>query len=1006
MSLSMPSVRARFGQLAMPLQLPVALVIFAASGFAGLIYESIWSHYLKLFLGHAAYAQTLVLAIFMGGMALGAWLASRVSARLTNLLLAYAVVEAAIGVASLLFHQTFVAATVFAFDRVIPQIGGGMGVELFKWGLASILILPQSILLGATFPLMAAGLVRLRPERSGYVLSMLYFTNSLGAAAGVLASGFYFIPAVGLPGTLAAAAVVNLAVAAAVALLPTLAPAAVPVPPPPVNAPRAAGASRLLLAVAAITGLSSFMYEVGWIRMLSLVLGSSTHAFELMLAAFILGLAFGGLWVRRRIDATASSEGLLGIVQLAMGVAAVATLPVYAWTFEAMEFSMNSLARTDGGYLVFNVVSQGLALAVMFPAAFCAGMTLPLITASMLRRGAGERAIGQVYGANTAGAIAGVALAVHVGFPYFGLKGLIVAAAAIDVALGLVLLIRGASGSRRAFAWSAAAASASIVLVTGLALQFDAARLASGVFRTGILQPAGKYEVQAHIDGKTASVSVVRSGDVLGVRTNGKSDGAVRVEGAEPHHDEIMMTLLGALPQILAPRARQVANIGFGTGMSTHVMLASEALDVVDTVEIEPAMVRAAAHFRPLNARALDDPRSRVHYEDAKTYFASRQARYDVILSEPSNPWVSGVAGLFSTEFYRDVRRYLRDEGLLFQWVHTYEMTPALLATILLAVDENFSDYELWVPNEGDLIIVAAKNGRVPRPDGRALENPRLRAELARFTIRSMDDLLLHRLAGKATLAPYFAAFGAEPNSDFFPILDVQAPRARFVGAYASELLLLLQTGLPLLELFDARARLPDPAALSASTRPWLTRATHARQAGVLANFFRSGDEKALAPLNAALMSDVIVVRAALVECRLSAPSRALIDALSSVARLVNQHLPRSGREAFWSKASGSRCAVPAQVRAWVRLHTAAGALNAEQMADAAAAILTGPDELSAGQRAHLVAVRMAGLILTGRQMLAQREFVAARGRVGDDASTKAMFRFLVARSHAAAPAD
>jgi spermidine synthase len=989
------------GQLRSVAVLWVALAVFTASGFSGLIYESIWSHYLKLFLGHAAYAQTLVLAIFMGGMAAGAWLASRFSARLRNLLLGYAVVEALIGVASLGYHEAFVAATALAFDRAIPAIGPAPAIEAFKWGVASLLILPQSVLLGMTFPLMAGGLLRLLPERSGYTLALLYFTNSLGGAAGVLASGFYFIPLVGLPGTLAAAAVVNLAVAAAVGLLPAVArPAAEQVAGRAAQAPVPAPANRarLLLAVAALTGLSSFMYEVGWIRMLSLVLGSSTHAFELMLAAFILGLAFGGLWVRRRIDAAESTERLLGIVQLAMGVAAVATLPVYGWTFDAMQFAMASVAKTGDGYLVFNAVSQALALAVMFPAAFCAGMTLPLITASLLRRGAGERAIGQVYAANTAGAIAGVALAVHVGFPYLGLKGLIVAAAGIDVALGLWLLAGEGSAPRRRLAWAGGGGAAALVSLAAVALHFNPAHLASGVFRTGTLESADRLEVLQHIDGKTATVSVVRRGDVLALRTNGKTDGAIGTAGGAAHDDEAMMTLLGALPQVLAPDARLAANIGFGTGISSHVLLASQALEGLDTVEIEPAMVRAAAHFRPLNARALDDSRSRLHYEDAKTYFASRQAQYDVILSEPSNPWVSGVAGLFSTEFYREVRRYLRDDGLFFQWVQIYEMTPALLATVLLAVGENFPDYEVWLPNESDLIIVAAKTGRVPPADARALDNPRLRAELARLGIGNMDDLLVHRVAGKEALAPYFAAFGAQPNSDFFPVLDAEAPRARFLGERAGELVLLLQAGLPLLELFDSRARLPDPAMLTPAARPWIRRGALARQAGALDAYFRSGDEQALAPLSPALAGEAALVRAALVSCRRIAPDHALVEALSSIAFLVNQHLPRRDREAFWRRLGSPRCQATASARAWLKLHAAVGSAAPQEMAAAAAAVLDRAGELSPRLIASALAARMAGLILTGRHALAQREFAARRTSVGSDETTRALFRFLVGR--------
>src|SRR6185436_15694391 len=174
-----------------------------------------------------------------------------------------------------------------------------------------------------------------------------------------------------------------------------------------------------------------------WIRMLSLVLGASTHAFELMLSTFILGLALGGLAMRRRVDSARSPEQLLGWVQVAMALAALATLPVYDRTFELMEYLMKALARTDAGYLFFNLAGQGVSAMVMLPATFCAGMTLPLITGALLRRGAGERAIGQVYAANTLGAIAGVLIAVHLGLPLLGLKGTLMLGALVDALLGI-----------------------------------------------------------------------------------------------------------------------------------------------------------------------------------------------------------------------------------------------------------------------------------------------------------------------------------------------------------------------------------------------------------------------------------------------------------------------------------------------------------------------------------------------------------------------------------------
>src|SRR5258705_35772 len=387
----------------------VFFLLFTVSGFAGLIYESIWSHYLKLFLGHAAYAQTLVLGLFMGGMAIGSWLCSRWSAGWVNLLRGYAVAEGLIGIAALAFHPVFVAATDAAYESILPALGGEIPAMLFKWPFAGLLILPQSVLLGMTFPLMSAGLIRRYPAAPGESLAMLYFTNSLGASVGVLASGFFMIEKLGLPGTVQSAGALNLALAALVWLLAGGTEQPMRARPDAGRGPETTAPFRLFLAVALLTGAASFAFEIGWIRMLSLVLGSSTHSFELMLSAFILGIACGGYWVRRRID---------------------------------------SLAKTDTGYALFLLSSHGIALAIMFPATFCAGITLPLITTALLHGGHGEKSIGAVYSANTLGSILGVFFAAHVGMPLLGLKGLIAAGAALDAGLRLVLLARLAGAPR------------------------------------------------------------------------------------------------------------------------------------------------------------------------------------------------------------------------------------------------------------------------------------------------------------------------------------------------------------------------------------------------------------------------------------------------------------------------------------------------------------------------------------------------------------------------------
>ncbi|MEI6414405.1 MAG: hypothetical protein WCP34_09115, partial [Pseudomonadota bacterium] len=339
-----------------------------------------------------------------------------------------------IGVCALVFHSLFVAATDAAFDTVLPALGSELAATWFKWSLGTALILPQSILLGMTFPLMSGGLIRRHPGTPGASLAMLYFTNSLGAAVGVLASGFFMIEKLGLPGTIQAAGAINLTLALAVWLIArgAEAPAAAALDTREAADP---GYFRMLLATALLTGTASFIYEIGWIRMLSLVLGASTHSFELMLSAFIFGLACGGYWVKRRIDATSDPTRLLGIVQVVMGLLAIATLPLYGVMFDVMTWIMRGVARTETGYVLYHLSSHAIALAIMFPATFCAGMTLPLITYALLRRGYGEKSIGAVYAANTLGAIIGVFAAAHLGMPLLGLKNLVAAGAAIDTLL-------------------------------------------------------------------------------------------------------------------------------------------------------------------------------------------------------------------------------------------------------------------------------------------------------------------------------------------------------------------------------------------------------------------------------------------------------------------------------------------------------------------------------------------------------------------------------------------
>ncbi len=788
----------------------IFVALFALSGFTGLIYESIWTHYLKLFLGHAAYAQSLVLAIFMGGMAIGAWWVSRATRRWANLIRCYAVVEAIIGLAALLFHDVFDWFLQGSLTTVIPALHSPLPIEIYRWTAAALLILPQTILLGMSFPLMAGGILRRFPAESGKALALLYFSNSLGAALGALASGFWLIAWIGLPGTIRLAGIINIVIAITVAWLargrePTPRVAAV------AKEPARAFATRVLIIGAFATGAASFVYEIAWIRMLSMVLGTSFHSFELMLSAFITGLALGGLWIRKRIDHISSPTAFLGYVQLAMAVLALTTLLLYNHTYVWMEWLLERLGRTDVDYTMFNLFSHAIAFCIMLPATFCAGMTLPLFTHVLLRRGHGEQAIGQVYAANTLGSICGVLFAVHIGLPMLGLKLSMVVGALIDLILGIALLRLHRPGF---VPLHTLAVMTSLLLIVGLVqvAHLDPQQMARGVFlrRENMLSPKD-FDLAYYRDGKTATITLYHSKDkAFGViATNGKPEAGLALlppPHRKPSRDELTMMLAAAIPLSLYPEARTVANIGFGSGLTTHTLLSHPGLEQVHTIEIEPAMVDAATHFMVRVYQAYQDPRSHIHIEDAKIWFAKTQQQFDIIISEPSNPWVSGVGNLFSEQFYQHIRHYLSENGLLVQWLQLYEFNDRLVAQVLTALDKHFEDYAIFNASITDILIVAPKNGDIPELSADLFAYTQLRQELRIVGIHGPQDLEIRRVGRGQRLRPLFARHGTQANSDYYPTLELEAPRSRFKGETAHTLLTLHKIALPIMEMLDAPA--------------------------------------------------------------------------------------------------------------------------------------------------------------------------------------------------------
>jgi spermidine synthase/MFS family permease len=976
--------------------------LFAVSGFSGLIYESIWSHYLKLFLGHAAYAQTLVLAIFMGGMALGSWICSRYSTRWPNLLVGYAIAEGLIGLFALVFHNAFDGFTQYAYQAIMPALGDPFTVNVFKWSFAALLILPQSILLGMTFPLMTAGIVRWFPENPGRTVAMLYFTNSIGAAIGVLVSGFALIAWIGLPGTIRTAGVINVLLALIVYALTQRHAHPEPITREVKTAPPAHNAKNwyfVLLGVSLLTGMASFIYEISWIRMLSLVLGSSTHAFELMLSAFIFGIAFGGLWIRFRLARIRNVILYLAVVQLIMGLLALSTLPLYGNTFEIMQWLVTQLERNDTGYALFNLSSHGIALLIMLPTTFCAGMTLPLITHALINFGSGEKSIGAVYAANTVGAIAGVFFAVHIGLPWLGLKGVMSTGAAIDIALAIGLLLYARPATR-----AVTLATTSAAGVTGLAaalifVQLDPYKMASGVYRDGKLLSPDDTEILFHKDGKTATVDLHRepTGSV-NIRTNGKVDANINMDpDADISSDEPTMVLAAAIPLAFNPQAKNAAVIGMGSGMTTHTLLTMPSINAVDTIEIEPAMVEAAQGFRPRVELAYTDPRSHIHIEDAKTYFSTHNRQYDIIISEPSNPWVSGTASLFTQEFYELLPRYLSDDGILVQWMQLYELNESLLASVTKALVPHFSDYAVYTAADRDILIVAKKSGPLTLPSDRLFSTPGIKQELRKIYINKPMDLELRRLGNKQTLQPLFNTYSITANSDYYPVLSLGAAKTRFLHSHADAVVALGHAPIPVLKALD-------PYRLNAQRTDITEYHTPAKTMFTLIGtsirdtYMNNGQRANFLPVK--YRRNLQEINHFFIQCN-DLNSSAWIDSLVTFTNAITPFLTKTELDQIWRMFKRFPCynQLTPQQKDWIELVHSLGMGKAKEVAGISEWLLQHNIATKPEHYEFLVASALLGDLLTNNQSRAQKIWNQYAPQHGLDNNENLLLRLLSAHN-------
>jgi hypothetical protein len=527
------------------------------------------------------------------------------------------------------------------------------------------------------------------------------------------------------------------------------------------------------------------------------------------------------------------------------------------------------------------------------------------------------------------------------------------------VLLGLALLQRSAKvGDFRPLLRGAVVGVTALVVVV-LTVDLDPKRLSSGVYRYRAPELDAATNMIYYRDGKTASISLMATGSQVTISTNGKPDASIQMDPRRARtRDEITMVMAAALPLAYNPSALRVANIGLGSGLTSHTFLADESLAQVDTIEIEAAMAVAAQGFGERVVRAFSDPRSTIHLEDAKTFFSLQSQDYDIIVAEPSNPWVSGVASLFSDEFYRSVRTYLSADGVLVQWLQLYEFNDDLILSVLKALAGNFDDYAIYNTDGTNILIVAKPVGALPEPRFERVFGSRMRADLEHVGLASADDFLVRRTGSKRLIESLLAHSPVPANSDYFPFLDLNAGKARFREQSAGLFRSWGIARLPILEMLGvSNVRYERVVADDTFERTLLI-----GNAQTIYNDLMAANVSDTLPKNPALTS-LWVLRSA---CETADLAAAWSFELHGLALASLPFLDaRSASEAL-AAAAPQRCLdqATADVRPWLDLYRAVAARDATNMAKAGETLLRADGAMDPGRRQYALVAAMLGRLV------------------------------------------
>ncbi len=817
-------------------------LLFFVSGAAGLVHEVAWARALGQGLGNSLQSLAAVLVAFLGGLGLGAALGARAAGRSPAPLRGYALLEFAVGLYGVA-SPLVVAALPGALEALGPRVGPGAPLSALRLLLAVLALAPATLPMGATLPYLIREAVA-RGAASSNAVSFLYGANTLGAACGALAGSLFLLPSLGTRLTYVAAGAVNLLVgAAALAMQAPGRGRAVPAPPPSPAAvaaaePAAAGDEalararrRLALAAAAISGAIGALLQFGWTRAIALTFGSSIYALGITLTAYILGIGIGPLIVAGRLRRPGAEVRVAALAQWVAGVSSLALLPVLGrLPARAAEIS----GRLDRDPLVMIALQFALVAACLLTPTIAQGATFPAL--SLLAGGGAAAAHGgaaRAYAASSWGSVAGFLLAGFFAVPTFGTQHTLAAASVACLALSAALLAvggpprpgpAGRPGRLPARAQTVLLVATAIAAPLGLLLlpPWDPALMAGGGFlygpvyraaggATGVREAMRRRGEFLFIEDSGESLVTVRRSPagILSLQINGKTE-------ASTGGDMATQLLAGHLPLLMHPRPRDVLIVGLASGVTLGAV-ERHPIERVEVIEIAPAVLPAARRFDAVNGRALEDPRARVVIDDARGRLLASRDLYDVITSQPSNPWVAGVSNLFTREFYGLARRRLRPGGLFCQWVQAYRLAPEDLRGIVRSFLEVFPDATLWEESAGggDYFLIGG-NGAV-RMDPERLSGAGVAGallDLRRAGIETTADLLARFVTGPRGLAAFSA--GARPHTDDDLYLEARAPLALFRDTLREQAAAIARNREPVLSYLPEDLPRRDPALAAA----------------------------------------------------------------------------------------------------------------------------------------------------------------------------------------------